>query len=239
VIRTGIRLGGEGGGGEIHGPEHHSGGVEVDSAGVYDAKDFQSVQGEIARSHGHKKPRDAGETAGAGHVVEAGVGVEVMAAAAASADGGGVTVATVGKGMAANTDDKRRGHREARALRWSQMRMACGLLRTGRPLAFSSQLSAVSHQSVDPGRRYAFDNSNSIREEVTSAWLLCACRISCVKRNRGESGAVFPFWETGNSPQRHGGTENAGVKIKSSRRFVRMNRLLATGYASHQPRRVV
>ena len=64
---------------------------------------------------GHAKPRDAGETAGEGHVVEAGVGVEVMAAAGASADGGAVTVAAVGKGVAADRDDcGTRVHRDLR-----------------------------------------------------------------------------------------------------------------------------
>jgi hypothetical protein len=107
---TRIGFGGEGGGGEIHGPEHQAGGGEVDSAGVHDAKDFQTVQGKVARGHGHAKPRDAVEPAGAGHVVQACAGVEVMAAAGASADGGAVTVATVGKGVTADTDDRRRVH---------------------------------------------------------------------------------------------------------------------------------
>ena len=105
-MRTGFSLGGEGGGGEIHGPEHHSGGGEVDAAGVHDAEDFSTVQGEVAPGHGHAKPRDAGEAAGASHVVEAGAGVKMMAAAGASADGGAVAVAAVGKSVAADTDDQ-------------------------------------------------------------------------------------------------------------------------------------
>jgi hypothetical protein len=103
---TCVGLSWERGSGEIHGPEHHSGGGEVDSAGVHDAKDFRTVQGEVAPVHGHAKSRNAGEAAGAGHVVEAGVGVEVMAAAGASADGGAVTVVAVGKDVAADTDDQ-------------------------------------------------------------------------------------------------------------------------------------
>ena len=43
-------LGGEGGGGEIHGPEHQAGGGEVDTAGVHDAEDFGTVQVEVAAS---------------------------------------------------------------------------------------------------------------------------------------------------------------------------------------------
>ena len=37
---------------------------------------------------------------------------------------------------------------------------------------------------------------------VTSAWLPCACWIEDVKRNRGKSGAVFPFWEK--TEKKHG-----------------------------------
>ena len=97
-------LGGEGFGGEIHGPEHHPGGCEVDTAGVHDAEDFSTVRGEVARGHGHAKPRDAGEAASTGHVVEAGAGFKMMAAAGASANGGAPAVAAVGKSMAADTD---------------------------------------------------------------------------------------------------------------------------------------
>jgi hypothetical protein len=102
AVRTGSRLGGEGGGGEIHGPEHQAGGGEIDSAGVHDTEDFSAVQGEVATGHGHAKSSEAGEAAGTGHVVEEGAGVEVMAATGASADGWSVAVASVGKGMAAD-----------------------------------------------------------------------------------------------------------------------------------------
>jgi hypothetical protein len=98
--------GGEDGGGEIHGPEHQAGGGEVDTAGGHDAEDFSAVQGEVALRHGHTKPGDAGEAAGAGHVVEAGAGVKVMAAAGASADGGATAVAAVGESGSTETDDQ-------------------------------------------------------------------------------------------------------------------------------------
>jgi hypothetical protein len=108
-------LGGEDLGGEIHGPEHHPGGGEVDTAGVHDAEDFGTIQGEVAPVHGHAKPRDAGEAAGTGHVVEAGASVEVMAAAGATAHGSSLTVATIGKRVAANRDDQgTRVHRDLR-----------------------------------------------------------------------------------------------------------------------------
>src|SRR3974377_1833057 len=107
-MRTWGTLGWEGGGGEIHGPEHHPSGGVVDIAGVDDAENLGTVQSEVAPVHGHAKPRNAGEPAGTGHVVEAGAGVEVMAAAGASADGGTAATVAVGEGMAAETDDEAR-----------------------------------------------------------------------------------------------------------------------------------
>ena len=117
--RTGSWLGGEGGGGEIHGPKQHPGGGEVDAAGVHDAEDFGAVQGEVEPGRGYAKPRDAGEAAGASNVVEAGAGVKMMAAAGASADGGALAVASVGKRVAADTDDQGRVHKDLRRVIWS------------------------------------------------------------------------------------------------------------------------
>jgi|SRR3974390_93685 len=111
-MRTCGTLGWEGGGGEIHGPEHHPSGGVVDIAGVDDAENLGTVQGEVAPGHGHTQPRDAGAAAGTGHVVEARLGVEVMAAASASADGGTTTTMAIGKGVAAEADDKARVHRD-------------------------------------------------------------------------------------------------------------------------------
>src|SRR5664279_827021 len=110
AARTGIWLGGEGGGGEIHGPEHQAGGGEIDTAGVHDAEDFGTVRGEFAQVHRHAEPREGGKAAGTGHVVEAGAGPTVMAAAGASVDGGAATVATVGESVAAERDDQGRIH---------------------------------------------------------------------------------------------------------------------------------
>ena len=113
--KTCSRRGGERGGGELHGPEHHSGRSEVGTAGVHDAEDFSTVQGEVARVHRHAKPRNAGEAAGAGHVVEASAGVEVMAAAGASANRCAAAMTAVGENVAADTDDQRlRTHRDLR-----------------------------------------------------------------------------------------------------------------------------
>ncbi|HZM08859.1 MAG TPA: hypothetical protein VFC15_01470 [Candidatus Limnocylindrales bacterium] len=116
---TGGWLGGEGGGGEIHGPEQHSGGGEVDAAGVHDAEDFRTAQGEVAAGRGYAKPREGGEAASAGDVVEASAGVEMMAAADTSSDGGALAVAAVGKSVAAKTDDQVRVHKDLRRAIWS------------------------------------------------------------------------------------------------------------------------
>ena len=104
--RTVVALGGEGGCGEIHGPEHQPGGGEVDAAGVHHAEDFSTVQGEVARGHGHTEPRDAGESAGTGHAMETSAGVKVMSAAGASSDGGTLAVAAVWESVLAKTDDQ-------------------------------------------------------------------------------------------------------------------------------------
>ena len=105
ATRTSGSLGGERGGGQIHGPEHHAGGVKIDAAAVDDAEDFSTVQGEVAPGQGHAEPRDAGKPTGAGHVVEAGAGVKVMAAAGASSDSGASTAVAVGESVSAKTDD--------------------------------------------------------------------------------------------------------------------------------------
>ncbi len=68
------------------------------------------------RFMGTREPRDAGKAAGAGHVVETGAGVEMMAAAGASADCGTVTVVAVGKGVATETDDEARVHGDLRGV---------------------------------------------------------------------------------------------------------------------------
>ena len=116
AAQMGSRLGGKGGGGEIHGPEHQSGGGEVDSASVDDAENFSAVQGDVVPVHGHAQPRDAGEAAGRGNVVESGAGVEMMAAAGASADGGGLAVVAVEESVAAETDDQGRVHGDLRGV---------------------------------------------------------------------------------------------------------------------------
>jgi hypothetical protein len=72
------------------------------------------------RVHGHAKPRDAGEAAGTGHVVEAGAGVQVMAAAGASSNGGTLAVAAVGKSVAADTNDQVRVHKGLRRVNHSE-----------------------------------------------------------------------------------------------------------------------
>jgi hypothetical protein len=76
--------------------------------------DFGTICGEVAPVHGHAKPSEAGESASAGHVVEAGAGVEMMAAAGASSNGGSLTAVAAGKDVVAVTDDQVRAHKARR-----------------------------------------------------------------------------------------------------------------------------
>jgi hypothetical protein len=107
---AGLGLGGQGGGGKIHCPEHQMGGGEIEVAGVHDTADFGTIQSEVAPVHGHAKPRDAGEAAGSCHIMEAGAGAEMMAAAGAPSNGRAVAVVAVGKSVAAETDNQVRVH---------------------------------------------------------------------------------------------------------------------------------
>ncbi len=115
AARTGDRLGGKGGGGEIHGPENHSGGVKVYTPGGEDAVDLGPVAGKVAARLWDTPAEDKCAASGAGHVVEARLRVEVMAAAGASADGGSPASQAAGKDVVAGTNDEARTHRD---LRW-------------------------------------------------------------------------------------------------------------------------
>jgi len=112
---TGDRLGGKDGGGEIHGPENHSGGVKVHTPGSEDAVDLGPVTCKVAARVRETPAEDSCAAAGAGHVVEAGAGVEVMAAAGASANGGSLAAQAAGKDVVAGTNNEARTHRD---LRW-------------------------------------------------------------------------------------------------------------------------
>jgi hypothetical protein len=105
AIGTRCPLRRERGGGEIHGPEHQTGGSEIDGAAVDDAEDFRTIQGHVVQGRRHEEPRDTGEAAGPSDVVEAGAGVQVMATAGASANGGTLAVTAVGEGVVTETDD--------------------------------------------------------------------------------------------------------------------------------------
>ena len=67
-------LGREDGGGEIHGPEDHSGCVRVDALGGEDAVNFGPVGSEVAVRLRNEEAEGAEVTARASHVVEAGDG---------------------------------------------------------------------------------------------------------------------------------------------------------------------
>ena len=112
--RTGGTLGGEGGGGEIHGPENHSGCIKVHTPGGQDAADFGAVACKVAARVWDAPAEDKGAKASAGHVVETGAGVEVMAAAGASSNGGSPAAQAAGKDVVAGTNDEARTHRDLR-----------------------------------------------------------------------------------------------------------------------------
>ena len=98
-------LGGEGGGGDIHGPEQQADGGEVVAASVNDAHDLDAVESDVVPVHRDAKPGEGGEAAGTSRVVEARLGVEVMATAGAAADGGLKAAASVGEDVAAKRND--------------------------------------------------------------------------------------------------------------------------------------
>src|SRR5260370_559204 len=97
-------LGREGGGGEIQRPENHSSCVKVYTPGGEDAIDLGPVAGKVAGRLWDAPAEDEGAALGSSHVVEAGTGVEVMAAAAASSNGGTLAAAAVGKSVTADPD---------------------------------------------------------------------------------------------------------------------------------------
>ena len=61
-------LGAEGGGGQIHGPEHQQGGVRVDALGGENAVDLGLVPGKVARGLGDAEAEDEGAATGAGQL---------------------------------------------------------------------------------------------------------------------------------------------------------------------------
>ena len=108
-------LGVKGGVGQIHGPEHHSGGSVVDASGVDEAVDLGLVPVKVAKGLRDAEAQDEAATTGAGHVVEARLSVEVMTTAGAAVDGGLLAAASGGQDVAAKTNDcGARVHRDLR-----------------------------------------------------------------------------------------------------------------------------
>jgi hypothetical protein len=105
AAKAGDRRGREGGGGEIHGPEKHTGCVKVQTPGGDDTIDLGPVEGEVAGRLGDAAAEEEGAALRPSHVVKAGEGVKVMAAARASTQGGALTVAAIGKNVAAGAND--------------------------------------------------------------------------------------------------------------------------------------
>jgi hypothetical protein len=81
----GGRSAGESSGGEIQGPENHLGCIKVDAPGGEDAIDLAPVECEVAGRLWDAPAEDQGAALGAGHVMEASSGIQVMAATGAPA----------------------------------------------------------------------------------------------------------------------------------------------------------
>ncbi len=98
-------LGGEGGGGEIHGPEDHSGCAKVNTSGGEDTIDFGLVAGKVAARRWDEPAENKGVALRSSHIVQASAGAKVMAAAGASANGGTLTMPAVSQDVATSTND--------------------------------------------------------------------------------------------------------------------------------------
>ena len=116
AARTGGALGGKGGGGEIHGPENHSGCVKVYTPGGEDAADFGPVACKVAARVWDAPAEDNGTASCPSHVVEAGAGPTVMAAAGASANGGSTAAQAAGKDLVAGRNDEDQTHKDLRGV---------------------------------------------------------------------------------------------------------------------------
>jgi len=119
AVQRGVRLDGEGGGGEIQGPENHSGCVKVDTPGSDDAIDLGPVECEVAGRLWDAPAEDQGAALRPGHVMEASNGIQVMPATGAAANGSALAVAAVGQDVAAGTNDEMRIHKALRRVNHS------------------------------------------------------------------------------------------------------------------------
>ena len=119
AVQRGVRPGGEGGGGEIQGPENHSGCVKVDTPGGEDAIDLGPVECEVAGRLWDAPAEDKGAALRPGHVMEASNGVQVMAATGAAANRSAVAVTAVGQNVSAGSNDEARIHKALRRVNHS------------------------------------------------------------------------------------------------------------------------
>jgi hypothetical protein len=97
---AGVGPGWEGGSGEIHGPENHSGCVKVDTPGGEDAIDLGPVECEVAGRLWDAPAEDKSAALRPSHVMKASNSVQVMAATGASASGSALAVASAGQDVA-------------------------------------------------------------------------------------------------------------------------------------------
>ena len=119
AVQRGVRPGGEGGGGEIQGPENHSGCVKVDTPGGEDAIDLGPVECEVAGRLWDAPAEDKGAALRPGHVMKASNSIQMMAAAGAPANGSALAVAAVGQDVATSTNDEVRIHKALRRVNHS------------------------------------------------------------------------------------------------------------------------
>lgn len=110
----GTELRAESAGGEIEGPEHQPGRVGVDALGGENAADLGFIESKVAGRFRDPHAGDTGKPAGASHVVEAGTGVQVMAATGTAANGGSLAAAAFGQDVGTGTDHEVRVHGDLR-----------------------------------------------------------------------------------------------------------------------------
>ena len=82
--------------------------------GSQDAADLGPVACKFAARVWDAEAENQGAAVGAGHVVEASAGVEVMAATGASSNGGSPAAQAAGKDVVAGRNDEARTHRDLR-----------------------------------------------------------------------------------------------------------------------------
>jgi hypothetical protein len=120
ATRATAGFGAEDRGRQVHCPEDQPSCTGIDALGGENAVDLGPVPLEVASGLGDTEAENEGAAAGAGHVMQAGAGIEVMAAAGAACDGGLETAAAVGQKVPAGANDQGLAmHRDLRGVKGS------------------------------------------------------------------------------------------------------------------------